>query len=296
MDFILKEILEQSSLLIAIFDTNDVLRLANKSFLTTFQARIDGRYTWATMMRENHQNKVGAKIVTDDIERWIVNSFSRRGKQAYRSFEADLCDGRWIHMTETLLSSGWMLCVATDISDVNTETRNLRQNLFLAEREANSDALTGLSSRRYILKLLEQKMKISATNEHPLHIAMFDIDHFKRINDSFGHNVGDFVLQDFAFQMQTSLRRDNPIGRLGGEEFVVILPELGSAQVHAIICRLVNKIREKGNSPNNICPSYTVSVGIAKYDGNEEIDAFLARADTALYQAKRSGRDQICTV
>ena len=127
-------------------------------------------------------------------------------------------------------------------------------------------------------------------------LLLFDIDHFKKINDSFGHNVGDFVLQDFAFQMQTSLRRDNPIGRLGGEEFVVILPELGSAQVHTIICRLVNKIREKGNSPNNICPSYTVSVGIAKYDGNEEIDAFLARADTALYQAKRSGRDQICTV
>jgi diguanylate cyclase (GGDEF)-like protein len=122
---------------------------------------------------------------------------------------------------------------------------------------------------------------------HPLSIAILDLDHFKRVNDSHGHKVGDDVLVAAAHAMGTHLRAEDQLGRLGGEEFLVLLPDTdGEAAGH-----VAEKLRaEVAAAPSPV--AVTVSIGVATWDGEAPED-LLHRADEALYAAKEAGRDRV---
>ena len=114
------------------------------------------------------------------------------------------------------------------------------------------------------------------------------IDHFKKINDNYGHQIGDRVIVDFVKHATGALRRADSLGRYGGEEFVALLPETGSAQALIVAERLRSAVElASGN------PSCTVSVGVATSDVNLSVDGLLARADRAMYQAKNGGRNRV---
>jgi two-component system, cell cycle response regulator len=149
------------------------------------------------------------------------------------------------------------------------------------------DALTGLSNRRAILTQLGGMVSGARRHGHPLSIAVLDLDHFKRINDAHGHKAGDQVLIAAAHAMGTHMRAEDQLGRLGGEEFLVLLPDTDSeAAVH-----MAERVRaEVACAPTPV--PITVSIGLATWEG-ETAEEFLHRADAALYAAKDAGRDRV---
>lgn len=156
------------------------------------------------------------------------------------------------------------------------------------------DELTGLHNRRYLLSHLGRLLTESSERDKPIAAAMIDIDHFKRINDEMGHAFGDDVLRGLAGRVVGQLRPSDTLARLGGEEFVVIMPETTGAEAHEVAERLRMKVAEAAIPvPDGRSAAITVSCGIAcAGPGRQDADTLLQAADRALYRAKENGRNQ----
>ena len=157
---------------------------------------------------------------------------------------------------------------------------------------AMTDVLTGLFNRRAFIEAAHQMIAKRARKRLPVSVLAFDLDHFKSINDRFGHAVGDETLQLFAAIASGSMRATDMIGRLGGEEFVAIVP--GTAADAAVVAERVRAAYEvAGKEISSHQIGSTVSIGLASATGPVELTALLARADAALYRAKSGGRNRI---
>ena len=162
------------------------------------------------------------------------------------------------------------------------------------ERLSRHDALTGLLNRRAIDEILSQEEQRVRRLSGRLSVLMIDIDHFKRINDSQGHGVGDRALQHLAAVMRTQLREIDHLSRWGGEEFLAVLPATSAAEALVMAERLADRVRSLPLVNDDIRQALTASIGVAEWGGPDDTVAqLLARADAALYQAKRNGRDQV---
>ena len=172
----------------------------------------------------------------------------------------------------------------------------LRENLHLSMRLATTDAVTGLYNRHYMASHLDTLVKGLADTSKKLSVALLDIDHFKQVNDTYGHKAGDDVLHDFADRVARNVRGVDLAARYGGEEFVVIMPETGTDQAEIIAERLREAIAEE---PFTISGSddkleITVSIGLACCDATTKSSSeILEKADQALYRAKDQGRNQV---
>ena len=173
-----------------------------------------------------------------------------------------------------------------------TERKNLELEL---ERQAHIDYLTGINNRRHFMTLANNELKRDKRHHHDLSLLMFDVDHFKAINDQYGHQVGDLVLQKLVIECRGHLRTEDIFGRIGGEEFAVLLPEtrIEAAIEIAERLRMVTAntflVLENGKSLH-----VTISVGVTSCSCIDDIDLLLSQADKALYNAKNSGRDKVC--
>jgi diguanylate cyclase (GGDEF)-like protein len=159
-----------------------------------------------------------------------------------------------------------------------------RNAIILAE----TDQLTGIANRRRTSFVLEQTLLLARETGHPMSVAMFDIDHFKRINDTYGHHTGDEVLKRVAAGAAAELRSGDTIGRFGGEEFVIVLPDAAADAASKVAERVRHAI-----GMDNCTPGVTVSIGVAEMALGETCDALLRRADDALYDAKNEGRNRM---
>jgi diguanylate cyclase (GGDEF)-like protein len=162
------------------------------------------------------------------------------------------------------------------------------------ERLANTDSLTGVWNRRYLLIVAEQEIKRTQRYNVSFSVLLIDIDHFKKINDTFGHSIGDEVIIFMTKTVLNYLRQGDCFGRFGGEEFLVLLPEtdINEAMIVAEIIRenIANKHIAFGEKQVSI----TLSIGVASYKlGDKTIDAIIQRADRALYQSKNQGRNRV---
>lgn len=172
----------------------------------------------------------------------------------------------------------------------------LRANYEISLSMALTDSLTGLYNRRYMEVHLQKLLQKNELNKKDLCVLLLDIDHFKDVNDTHGHSVGDEVLKTFAFRLKDSLRSFDLVARLGGEEFVAILPDVSVDMAHFVAERLRRSIADKPFkcSAEGGAISVTTSVGGAIIEaGNHTVQSVLERADKALYQAKNDGRN--CT-
>jgi len=177
-----------------------------------------------------------------------------------------------------------------------TEISRLQEDLEHLRREAMTDALTGIANRRQFDKVLTVSSQEAVNVGAPLSLIMIDIDHFKKFNDTHGHQMGDQVLKLLATVLSDTVKGQDTPARYGGEEFAIILPDTGLNGAESLantirerICakRVVNRVN--GDDLGKI----TVSAGAATFNSNESIDDFVARADQALYLAKRNGRDRV---
>lgn len=158
------------------------------------------------------------------------------------------------------------------------------------EHYASHDALTNVLTRRSFLASGEQELARCRRHGRRMALLLLDIDHFKAINDSYGHQTGDRVLVDFVGRIQPLLRRPDLLARFGGEEFVLLLPETSQDEAVAVAERILAAVAE----PHEGLPAVTVSIGVASNRADEsELDAVLARADKALYKAKAEGRNRV---
>lgn len=175
--------------------------------------------------------------------------------------------------------------IMMDISDQVSEEQRLR-------KLCDTDPLTELPNRRKLMVHLTNVASLSTRHGTPLSIMMIDIDHFKRLNDRWGHLHGDDVLKQLATQAQSLLRCEDMIARLGGEEFMVVLPLTPLQQCHTLADRLRQAIsaRDFGMGTGHV----TLSIGIAEYRCGEPLTSLIERADQALYSAKDVGRDRVC--
>jgi diguanylate cyclase len=169
---------------------------------------------------------------------------------------------------------------------------NLRESL---RKQAIRDPLTGLFNRRYMEESLEREFRRASRRESPLAILMIDIDHFKRLNDSFGHEAGDAVLRELAKVFQAQLRAEDIASRYGGEEFVLILPESDMAAASECADRLQQavhamQIQHYGRTLEGI----SLSIGLTCFpQQGKTVDSLMRTADAALYRAKENGRDRV---
>ncbi|WP_353979720.1 GGDEF domain-containing protein [Salinicola endophyticus] len=161
-------------------------------------------------------------------------------------------------------------------------------------RVAERDALTGLNSRRHFMKLAEALLQVSHEDQTPFSLFMIDVDHFKRINDTCGHSQGDWVLTQVAEICTQALRPTDVIGRFGGEEFVVALPDTDAEQAVIVAERLRRKVAALPLEEAMRELQLSITIGIAVARGDElSLQSVIARADQALYAGKREGRNQV---
>ena len=161
--------------------------------------------------------------------------------------------------------------------------------------QAMTDPLTSVASRIGIEHEIEQAIEHAARTDSPLSLLMLDLDHFKSINDRFGHATGDRVLRDVAATWHTQLRGRDPLGRIGGEEFVVVCKETSLDQALLVAARLREALHGLRFDDVDTSLGVTVSIGAASYKQGETREDLLASADAALYRAKQRGRDRIET-
>jgi diguanylate cyclase (GGDEF)-like protein len=170
----------------------------------------------------------------------------------------------------------------------------LREARAALNRMATTDALTGLSNRHALFQRLDEEFARQQRSGAPLSIAMLDVDHFKSVNDVYGHSSGDAVLRDVARQVQVGVREYDIAARYGGEEFLLVLPgaDLAKAQQSAERIRkgIEDQVRAGSGEGQRVI---TVSLGVAKLRADEDIAALINRADTALYRAKAEGRNRV---
>lgn len=178
------------------------------------------------------------------------------------------------------------------IQDV-TERKELEQRL---EAEAHTDALTGCATRRYFLELAQREVARVRRHQGVLSLLMLDLDRFKHINDLHGHQIGDLALQTLARVCRATLREEDVVGRLGGEEFAVLLQETSGELAGEVAERLRKAIAAveiplTGEQPLH----FTASIGVAMLEPDDaNVDVLLNRADRALYMAKEAGRNRVC--
>ncbi len=158
------------------------------------------------------------------------------------------------------------------------------------QRIATTDALTGAWNRRQFQHLLEVEMASAARHGSALSLLMFDVDHFKRVNDSHGHQVGDQVLLRISEVTQRNLRTEDALARWGGEEFVVLLPHSTAAEA----ARLAERLRALvADCPMPAVSRISASYGVAQWQPGETLDSWFRRLDQALYRAKAAGRNRV---
>jgi two-component system, cell cycle response regulator len=174
-------------------------------------------------------------------------------------------------------------------------TERLRDSVQTSIELAITDALTGLHNRRYMETHIAGLVEQALSRGQPLAVLVLDIDHFKLVNDTHGHDTGDEVLREFALRVRKAIRGIDLACRYGGEEFVVVMPETDLAAATAVAERLRQRIAsepfpiQQGAQGIDV----TISIGIAALGGNDDAASVIKRADQALYRAKRNGRNRV---
>ncbi len=194
----------------------------------------------------------------------------------------------------TLQGHNYLFASARNISVRKASEEKIRLLNIELENLALTDFLTNLSNRRYFMLSGAEAVKRVMRNKEPLSLLMLDIDWFKKVNDKYGHEVGDWAIQHVAAVLKSSLREIDILARIGGEEFAVLLPNTGQAEVAALAERVRKLMQATPFETAGEAISITISLGAAVFEkGMTDIDTLLRNADAALYQAKRSGRNRV---
>ena len=292
------------------------LRMEHWRLESIIEATNVGTWEWNIQTGEQVWNEAGAKVLGYTLKElepiskktWEMLAhpidLEQGNKLLKRHFAGELpsydfeCrmkhkDGHWVWIHDrgrvmTRNADGKPLTMFGSITDISER----KQSILLLEKIAKTDFLTNLYNRRYFMQRGTEECKRTSRSYQPLTLLMLDIDHFKKVNDTYGHEIGDLALQHVAAIMKSGLREIDILGRMGGEEFAALLPN--TSLDHAVL--LAERIRlSVGNTPFDTSAqvlTLTVSIGVEMFTNEMSgIDELLRNADAALYRAKNSGRN-----
>jgi len=208
-------------------------------------------------------------------------------------FEAEMrtTDGRtlWASLSGQRLRFAGEDALLAAIVDI-TAQRQTREDLL---QQATHDPLTGLFNRRHVEEVLRKEVVRAQRHARPLAVAMMDADHFKTINDTYGHQTGDEVLREISERCRKMLRSNDVLGRYGGEEFVIVFPETNIGEASVVAERLRAAVAGDPIQVGDKTLAATVSIGVAAYAPGQDLETLFQRADSALYTAKQDGRNLV---
>jgi diguanylate cyclase len=176
------------------------------------------------------------------------------------------------------------------------EIGNLQQSLEAIRAESLTDPLTGLGNRKYFDRMIKTAIQSSRATAEPLSLLMFDIDHFKSFNDSYGHLTGDQVLRLVGLSLKHAVKTQDITARYGGEEFAILLPNTALRQALTVADQIRHRVMGKElkkKSTGEILGRVTISVGVSLLKPDDDTDSLIERADACLYAAKRNGRNRV---
>ena len=183
---------------------------------------------------------------------------------------------------------------ATEEGKLRRMTASLSAKSLTLEQAALTDGLTGIQNRRYFDDALKEYLAEFKRIDKPIGLMILDLDHFKQINDTHGHNIGDEVLKSVARCLKELTRYHDVVARLGGEEFAVIVPNIDGELLQKLAERIRRAISALPITSGNVRLAITTSVGLAIWDRRETAEKLVERADKMLYEAKRLGRNRVC--
>jgi diguanylate cyclase (GGDEF)-like protein len=284
--------LEETEVGVGLFDPAERLAYANHSFRRSHCQGLGPTPTWEEVMRQAHRQHTGLLIEDPDIDRWIARVRQHYRREPRRVFESDFTDGRWMRVTEETSADGWQLSVMSEVTSLKVNEADLRLARDTALVASITDPLTGLPNRRHVFDrmnvLLTQVMRLRL----PLTVAVIDIDLFKQVNDRHGHAVGDSVLVRFAQTFGSVLRQGDMLARLGGEEFLLVLPQGGREGAAQVLARARAALQAEALVPGQALPHVGFSAGVALAQPGDTPDTLWQRADRGLLAAKAAGRGQ----
>ena len=212
----------------------------------------------------------------------------------------DLPDFHVPEPVQSLCKRRWFSIRITPVHDAAQRTVVMHEDVSVLKRAelasvalANVDALTGAFSRQHFMSLAEQELARTQRYDLPLVVLMLDLDHFKQVNDTYGHHMGDAVLQSFVKTVKSVLRESDLMGRIGGEEFAVLLPNTTQDGGLALANRIISEVRLNLVEEGGKRVAYTVSIGAGSRSAHASFSDLLAECDAALYRAKNGGRNQV---
>jgi diguanylate cyclase (GGDEF)-like protein/PAS domain S-box-containing protein len=243
------------------------------------------------------------EVMGKELHRFMIHdeSLYQRYKEAFKKFQSSgkgSAVGKTIEL-KTKHKDGHEIYVELSLSAVKikdswhaigilrdiTERKKIEEMIYL---QSITDPLTNIYNRRFFMQMMEQEMERTRRNGKPFSLIMFDIDHFKSVNDRFGHAAGDMVLKSIADTVKNRIRKTDCFARWGGEEFIILLPETSLKDAAG----LAEELREKlSNMTLPEVGHITASFGVASFRPSDTIDTILLRADDMLYEAKAAGRN-----
>ena len=237
-----------------------------------------GRY--ATEYYDNHMDYLGLSQII-------------RQKEFIRDIEVILkkANGEkfWALLSASLISYGGEEVLLIGINNIS-ERKKLEEEL---RKQAITDGLTGIANRTYFMERFREELQRARRNQRPLACLIIDIDFFKSINDTYGHQTGDEVLRKAALVFKDILRNTDILGRIGGEEFAAVLPETNLVEAIQVAERIRLAVEGTTLEINEYSSNFTISVGVSSREEDTTIQSILRRADLALYTAKNNGRNQV---
>ena len=219
-------------------------------------------------------------LASDGVRRQEVRACGPEGAVLWVEVSAVVIPG------EDGLGCAGVVGVMADV----TERKQMLEDMC---RLARTDSLTGLWNRGYFMELAGREVARCHRGGGSLSLLIVDVDFFKAVNDTYGHDMGDRVLVDLAGRLARSVREVDVIGRLGGEEFVVLLPDAGQAEALTVSERMAEAVRGSAAECGGEVVPVTVSIGLTSLHGDDDLDGLLKFADIALYAAKKKGRDRV---
>lgn len=246
------------------------------------------------VLREAYYNNTGVKIGPSNINDWIASLKENQRNLSENEFIFNTSDNKYFKLYRLTVSSGDHVVFGTDITELIETQKELEEALKKLDELANTCDLSGVPNRRYIMEAVNREFFRAKRYNSMFSIVIADIDHFKKVNDTYGHGVGDKAIIHFSKLLSNSLREADLIGRIGGEEFAILLPN--THEKNAL--KLADRIRQKiSDTPLTLddkrALTITSSFGVSQFNAvDTDESAVFARADEALYRAKESGRNR----
>jgi diguanylate cyclase (GGDEF)-like protein len=273
-----------------------IIMLDFKADVAVFKEKFENAYLFQKEARElsksyqsSEREKIRSKykVMFDTDQALLKNQLLERDKQLDK---IELESSAKQHKLQSLLTVVISLLALGLIFFIYRQ----RKNSAILHKLANTDTLTELANRRCTFVYAENMLVQAKKNKQNFSIIMFDIDHFKKINDTYGHTCGDIALKDIALVANEYVRNNDILGRIGGEEFLVILPNTSAKQAYEVAERIRHAIEEKDITLSGEVVHISASFGISQLAQNQpNFNQIFNQADIALYQAKNSGRNRI---